>query len=632
MLGQSFSQVDKHALLAPPAVVKSVKTLAHFLTHGQPDEIHKARAIYAWITLHITYVDSTDEHELWATPEHLIRQNPEKVLQNRTAVCQGYANLFCALADEAGIPCQVVTGIVKNMEGKIEPVGHAWAAAQLAGEWYLFDPTWGVPPANDPERKVLDMYFMADPTEFLLQHLPDDPVWQLLENPITEKQFRSASDEEILAWMRKRKEETFKFRDTLATWLKMGPLMRLFSSEGRVLRFNSSNERVIFDLGQNYWPFLFDIRRTLDSLTQKAILENDLNYDSVWFEKQLELMERYHARARDLFSKLRTPERIEKANRFYTPKEMAALFDRLRGDMRTGIFEAISNAYPPDLITETVAAQLAFQFARAKEHYDKCEKKINCDKFSSECFNIKHNQSLMSIKLGEAYLQALKKSLTQEKISPTQIRKAGAQIRLARENYLYCIRICQAVLQQKNARYLFMKDRIAIAKKGLLDLHQQEIRIETELLVPELSEILGGKKTPPSQIEKLEAKLLELDKKWDHFKDTLRQLSQELGKDYVNISLFNTELDVFTLRCNMTGLCYLSTLWQYAQAYEQNEVERKKETLKTGLAKAAAHLKKAENSDQYLRQSGFLPQSAAERQKQQILTLKDAIHKLQSGL
>jgi Uncharacterized protein involved in cytokinesis, contains TGc (transglutaminase/protease-like) domain len=621
--------VDRHALSAPSGAAKSVKTLARYLTDAQPDETHKARAIYAWVTHYIAYVDSTDEQEIWATPEHLVRQTPEKVLENRTAVCQGYANLFCALANEAGIPCEVVTGIVKNLDGKIETLGHAWAAARLAGEWRLFDPTWGVPAAGAAGGKVVDKYFMAPPEQFVLQHLPDDPVWQLLENPISEKKFRDASNEEVLGLVKNGGEGKFKFRDTLAIWLEMDSLGRLFSSEGRVLRFNGSNERVIFGLGQNYWSLLFGIRRDLDSLTKEAILFNRMNYDSSWFEGQLTLMERYHARARNLFDKLRTPERVEKAKRFYTPKDVAALLDRLRGDMRTGIFEVIAEAQKGEPPTEAAVGQLAYQFSRAREHYDKCEKNINCDKFDGECFNIKHNRSLMAIKLAEARLRALRKNVAQG-VAPSQAKKLGAQIRLARENYLHCSDICRDVLQRNNHRYLFMKDRLDVAKQGLLDLRYQEIRIEMEMLTPELSEILGGKQVPVSQVEKLEVKLLNVSKQLEQHKDTLRRLSRELDKGFIEVSLFNVELEIFALRFNTANLRYLSTLWQYNEAYQKNEIARKREALRAGLAKSKAYLGGAEAAAKYLEKSGLLPESSAERKKQQVAKLKEAIKTLES--
>jgi hypothetical protein len=623
--------VDRHALSAPSGATKSVKTLARYLTDAQPDETHKARAIYAWVTLHIAYADSTDEREIWATPEHLMRQTPEKVLENRTAVCQGYANLFCALANEAGIPCEVVTGIVKNSDGKIEPVGHAWAAARLAGEWRLFDPTWGVPAAGAARGKVVDKYFMTPPEQFLLQHLPDDPVWQLLENPISEKRFREAANEEVLVSVKNGGEGKFKFRDTLATWLEMDSLSRLFSSEGRVLRFNGSNERVVFGLGQNYWSLLFGIRRSLDSLTQEAILYNRMNYDSIWFEDQLALMERYHARARSLFDRLRTPERVEKAKRFYTPKDVAALLDRLRGDMRTGTFEAISEAKKGDLLTEAAVAELAYQFARAKGQYDKCEKKIDCEKFVGECFNIKHNRSLMALKLGEARLRLIQQMLAKG-LSPAQARKVSAQARLAKENYLYSIGIAQSVLQQKNHRYLFMKDRITIAKTGLLDIRWQELRAEVELLSPELSEILGGKQVPTSQTDKLEAKMLNIGKQLEHQKDTLRQMSKELERGYIDVSLFNLELEVFALWFNAANLRYLSTQWQYKEAYQKNELPRKKEALRASLAKSTPYLREAEAAFKYLEKSGLLPEGSAERKKQQVAKLKEAIKALQAAL
>ena len=52
------------------------------------------------------------------------------------AVCQGFAEAYEWLLEEAGITAHLVTGYA-NSGG-----GHAWNIAQIDGVWYQFDPTW----------------------------------------------------------------------------------------------------------------------------------------------------------------------------------------------------------------------------------------------------------------------------------------------------------------------------------------------------------------------------------------------------------------------------------------------------------------------------------------------------------
>ncbi|MBC7776546.1 MAG: hypothetical protein H7246_14020, partial [Phycisphaerae bacterium] len=400
LFGQNFTAADNLALNTPPSKTTSTQSLAQYLCAEQPDDAHKARVLYAWVSLNITYVDSTDENEVWATPEHLKRQAPMKVLQNRTAVCQGFANLFCALMVEAGLPCEVVTGLAKKADGKIAKLGHAWAAARINGTWQLFDPTWGVPPVGISRWKVVDKYFMADPEHFVLKHLPDDPMWQLLENPVTERRFRDASDEEILEFVDVGNKGEFKFRDTLDHWIAMDSASRMFGAESRVLRFNGSNERVVFGLGQRYWGLFFDLQYALDSLTYLAIMYDTTQIDTIRFQKQLSLMERYHKRASLLFERLKTAERVQKTEKFYAPNDVAALLEKIQGDMRAGVFEYLNHGLE-GVLTQSQLAKLRYQFNLASQFYHRAESKMNCDKMARNCFDVRHNRSLMAIQLGQ---------------------------------------------------------------------------------------------------------------------------------------------------------------------------------------------------------------------------------------
>ena len=81
---QNFAEPDRLAIETPPAKTKNIPTLAQYLSSGFSTEKEKARAIFAWVSLNIIYIDSTDERELWATPEHLLRQKPENVLDRKS--------------------------------------------------------------------------------------------------------------------------------------------------------------------------------------------------------------------------------------------------------------------------------------------------------------------------------------------------------------------------------------------------------------------------------------------------------------------------------------------------------------------------------------------------------------------
>ncbi|MBR4711665.1 MAG: hypothetical protein IKP10_06490 [Clostridia bacterium] len=57
-----------------------------------------------------------------------------------TGVCNSYTRAFDLLLREAGIPSRRVSGC--KDETKPDETGHAWNAAALDGQWYLYDLTW----------------------------------------------------------------------------------------------------------------------------------------------------------------------------------------------------------------------------------------------------------------------------------------------------------------------------------------------------------------------------------------------------------------------------------------------------------------------------------------------------------
>lgn len=60
---------------------------------------------------------------------------PYGVLMNHVGVCASYAGAFKLLADEAGLECIVVTGV---LEGNLP---HAWNKVKIDGEWQIVDST-----------------------------------------------------------------------------------------------------------------------------------------------------------------------------------------------------------------------------------------------------------------------------------------------------------------------------------------------------------------------------------------------------------------------------------------------------------------------------------------------------------
>lgn len=182
------SQAQTKVLESSAEVSTEVADLARQLVVGKSDDRSKALALYDWIARNIRY-----DIEAYISSD-LPDPSPSMVLSTRTAVCEGYARLFVAMAQAIGLEAVMVTGYSKGFapdEDKQEP-DHAWNAVKLGGEWALLDPTWGAGHIDDNRSFVAEPsrdWFDTPAEEFLSSHFPEDPKWQLVSSPISKETF-----------------------------------------------------------------------------------------------------------------------------------------------------------------------------------------------------------------------------------------------------------------------------------------------------------------------------------------------------------------------------------------------------------------------------------------------------------
>lgn len=190
--GTDFSAVDRWARQAPNTLEENLPALTAYLIEKASTDLEKTRAIYTWIITHIIYDEPA------ALRNKRTNHSIEDVLKRKRALCVGYAQLFREMCSLAGIPAYVINGYVRQsefMRETFEEPNHSWNAARLDGRWYLFDPTWGYgtvgtdAPRYKPEA---DPYFAARPERLIRTHLPTNPMWQLLPNPLPTAAFMAA--------------------------------------------------------------------------------------------------------------------------------------------------------------------------------------------------------------------------------------------------------------------------------------------------------------------------------------------------------------------------------------------------------------------------------------------------------
>lgn len=176
----------------PPAQIADsieIARLAHELTDGVKTDSARAARLYEWVARNLTYdVDGF-------LRGRLSDGKAETVFRKRKAVCGGYVALYERLAREAGLVVMPILGYAKGFTyrpgASTKKPNHSWLAVSIDGEWRFVDPTWASGFINGRafEPRFNWDYFLIDPQELILSHFPEESEWQLLDRPMSRREF-----------------------------------------------------------------------------------------------------------------------------------------------------------------------------------------------------------------------------------------------------------------------------------------------------------------------------------------------------------------------------------------------------------------------------------------------------------
>ena len=208
-----FTKADRIAHKYKEESLKNLPTLAYNLTYQLPTEVERFRAIYRWVcnniandyrlyekNMHKRRRFKDDSLKLKSWNEKFRKLSLRTMIEDKRAICTGYAYLLQEMSQLAGIQCEVVHGYARTSTINVETLtmpNHSWNAVQLNGKWYLCDPTWasGTPSAKNFrfEFNYNDGFFLTNPKLFAINHYPEDPRWLLIdENPPKYEDFLDA--------------------------------------------------------------------------------------------------------------------------------------------------------------------------------------------------------------------------------------------------------------------------------------------------------------------------------------------------------------------------------------------------------------------------------------------------------
>jgi transglutaminase-like putative cysteine protease len=125
-----------------------VSNLLHDITAGLATNGEKIKAVHDYLVSNLVYDTMS-----FSNAARSRRMNSISVIENRTAVCDGYSNLSAALLRCAGIPVKFIAN---------RQIAHSWNNVYVDGAWKFYDATWDDPVPDKGPGAVQYTYFLPD--------------------------------------------------------------------------------------------------------------------------------------------------------------------------------------------------------------------------------------------------------------------------------------------------------------------------------------------------------------------------------------------------------------------------------------------------------------------------------------
>ena len=243
------NELRQHARNTPENLNKNIPALVEYLTQENQPEKDKAYVLFVWLTNYLEYDDQA------LNVDRRINRTIYDILNRKKGICFDYATLYQRLCEEAEILCHRVDGYAFGQLGPrslSSTPNHSWNAIFINNKWHLLDPTWGFV-TDELAVNYQTTYFLTPPELFILNHLPANPIWQLLDCTVSKEAFErgTTSIQKAMA----DSEQCINFRDSLSLFSEMTFIeQRLWEAEATVEFYPSPDNlrfyaQVVFDYG-----------------------------------------------------------------------------------------------------------------------------------------------------------------------------------------------------------------------------------------------------------------------------------------------------------------------------------------------------------------------------------------------
>ena len=244
IFGQNkYSKIDKSSTTVPDSLIE-YQEIAEYLTKDLTSEIEKSRALYIWITHNIKYdLNQANTNKRYDKSKDLI----DEVLNTRMGLCHHYSELFLSMCKSIELDSYLIMGYTRNANGEISDVNHTWNAIKIDSTYYFIDVTWAAGYLINEKyyHHFTDNYFLISPKEFIKTHMPFDPLWQLVDNPISNEQFISRDFSSLNV------KGNFEYTDSVYQLETLNRLDRLKKSNKRTIACGIKHPLIQTQISEN---------------------------------------------------------------------------------------------------------------------------------------------------------------------------------------------------------------------------------------------------------------------------------------------------------------------------------------------------------------------------------------------
>ena len=233
-----YEEIDKKSKIVPDSL-KTSEEIAKYLTLELKSEDEKVRALHIWITHNIKYDLSLLNRDVTYTSYNKL---VDDTINSGKGICDNYSQLFHYMCNSIGIESYVIVGYTPEIDSnEIPEISHSWNAVKIEGDYLFLDNTWAAGYVNykgNYVHKFIDEYFLIPSKEFIKTHVPFDPIWQFLNNPISNFDLKNKDFTNLHV------NGNFNYKDSISTMKTLDSITRIKNKIKRITQYGITNKLI----------------------------------------------------------------------------------------------------------------------------------------------------------------------------------------------------------------------------------------------------------------------------------------------------------------------------------------------------------------------------------------------------